>query len=427
MKILMISKNGDGFGLAQKLWEEGHEVRIWVQSEGFDFVLQNMVEQVSSWRPSASNWADLVISDMVGFGRLATALEQFGVLHLGFNPIADMMELDRAKQMELFRRFQIDIPITEEFENPNAAKAILDDWAESGYVIKPSGNLNTGQTFVVRDADIFDWALDQFAGDQDLIVQRLISGVEISTEGWFNGSSWIEPFNHTFESKRFLNGDVGPNTGCMGNVVWAIDKPEKDRFVQILKRLTPFLKAADYRGPIDLNTMANADGVFALELTPRFGYDAIEALYTLFEQNQLGEMLSELANGTLSELPVARAEFGIAVRLSVPPYPHRKADKRDRGMPIKFPDSPANFFLTDVYLNNDMFLWAASDGVLAKVTARAKSIKEARARVYKLVRSVRAQGLQYRTDIGLDLDKKISQLENWGYLPGKSILKKVIG
>ncbi|KKM07908.1 hypothetical protein LCGC14_1729250, partial [marine sediment metagenome] len=68
MKILIISKSGDGFGIAQKMQAEGHEIRIWVKEEGFDFVLKNIVEQVSSWRPSASDWADLVIADMVGFG-----------------------------------------------------------------------------------------------------------------------------------------------------------------------------------------------------------------------------------------------------------------------------------------------------------------------------------------------------------------------
>lgn len=427
MKILMVSKNGDGFGLAQKLQEEGHDLRIWVQAEGFEFVAQGMLEQVSSWRPSASDWADLVIADMVGFGRFATTLEQFGVSHLGFNQIADMMELDRQKQMQLLRKFNIDIPITEEFSNPSQARSILAEWTEPGYVIKASGNLSTGRTFVVRDPAIFAWALEQFAGDQDLIVQRIVSGVEISTEGWFDGDSWVEPFNHTFEKKRFLNGDVGPNTGCMGNVVWAIDKPEKDKFVQVLKKLTPFLRAADYKGPIDINTIANSDGIFALELTTRFGYDAIEALYELLDKKQLGEFFANLSVGTAANLPMARDEFGIAVRLSVPPFPHRKADKRDRGMPIKLPHDLTHLHLTDVYMNNNMFLWAASDGVLGKVTARGKTVKEARAAAYDVISRIEAQGLQYRTDIGLDYETQIRHLEDWGYVAGRSLLKKVIG
>jgi len=98
MKILIISKSGDSFGIAQKMQEEGHEIRIWVKESGFDFVLKNIIEQVPSWRPSASHWADLVISDMVGFGRMATVLDNFDVPHVAFNQISDMMELDRSKR-----------------------------------------------------------------------------------------------------------------------------------------------------------------------------------------------------------------------------------------------------------------------------------------------------------------------------------------
>ncbi|KKK80223.1 hypothetical protein LCGC14_2825640, partial [marine sediment metagenome] len=401
MKILIISKSGDGFGIAQKMQAEGHEIRIWVKEDGFDFVLKNIVEQVSSWRPSASNWADLVIADMVGFGRMATTLDNFEVPHVGFNQIADMMELDRAKQMQLFFKFGVETPETESFPNPTSAKSILEDWSPPGYVIKPSGNLDTGKTFVLRDHETYRWALEQFSGDQDLIVQRIVEGVEISTEGWFNGEDWLTPFNHTIEYKRFLAGNLGPNTGCSGNLVWAVDKPQKDKFVENLKKLGPFLKAAGYKGPIDINTIATSGGIFALEITARIGYDAIEALYEILEPQELGEVFDNLGRGGQPvDLPVKLGSFGIAVRLTVPPYPHRKADKRDKGLPILgVPEDFEHFYLTDVFLNNNLLQWSASDGVLMKVGASGKTIKEAISKVYERAGSVRAEGLQYRTDI----------------------------
>jgi phosphoribosylamine--glycine ligase len=400
MKILIMSKSGDGFGLAQKLKEEGNEVRIWVQEKGFEFVSQGLIEQVPSWRPSASSWAELVVADMVGFGRFALPLDSFDVKHLGFNQIADTMELDRAKQMQLFRKFNIQIPHTEEFENPSAALDILDDWPNSGVVIKPSGNLHTGKTFVIDEPLIYEWALEQFSGDQDLIVQSLVKGVEISTEGWFDGSKWIEPFNHTMEEKRLFPGS-GPNTGCMGNVVWAIKEPEKDAFVKNLKRLTPFLKAAGYKGPLDLNTIANGEGIFVLEATARFGYDAIEAFYELLKTKDFGGDLEELVDGNLPRFSIDPDLFGIAIRLTLPPYPHRKADSRDKGMPVIFPDDLSNVFLTDVFFNNNVFRWSASDGVVCKVTGKGKTVEDARKDAYSTVDLIKAEGLQFRDDIGL--------------------------
>lgn len=421
MKILMISKSGDGFGIAQKLQAEDHDIRVWVKEKGFEYGLSGIIQQVSSWRSSASNWADLVISDMVGFGAFATQLDSMKVSYIGFNPIADLMELDRAKQMELFRRFSILIPPTEEFSTPGQAKSILNNWIPPGYVIKPSGNLDTGRTYVVKDPDIYEWALDQFSGDQDMIVQEIVDGVEISTEGWFNGKEWLEPFNHTIEYKRFLPGDLGPNTGCMGNVVWAADS--KSELVKNVKKLTPFLRAADYRGPIDLNTIVNASGIYALEVTARLGYDAIEALYEIFENPILARLFESLAKGRktnaldLAEIPIKKDLFGIAVRLTVPPYPYDEANKSDRGMPIKgIPKNLAHIYPTDIFYNNNQFKWAASDGVLMKVGESGKSIEQARNKVYSIVDNIITEGLMYRKDIGIDVSEKIKKLRALGVL-----------
>ncbi len=423
MKILIISRNGDGFGLAQKFQEEGHAVRMWVQDKSFDFALKGIIEQVPSWRPSASDWADLVLADMVGFGRFATAFDRFGVTNIGFNTIGDMMELDRGKQMQLFRKFNINIPTTEEFETPRSA--ILGGF-NGPVVLKPSGNIDTGKTFIIEDPAAFKWALEQYSGDQDLIVQDFVKGVEISTEGWFNGRDWASPFNHTIEYKKLFAGDIGPNTGCMGNVVWTVNKPEKDEFVQNLKKLTPFLKAADYRGPIDINTIANSSGIFGLELTTRFGYDAIEAFYELLTKKDLGNDLMSLAKGELQEFSVHKDKVSVAVRLSVPPYPHRMADKRDRGMPVTVPNDLSGIFLSDVYKNNGEYFWSASDGVLMKVAGVGKNVREAKEAAEKIYNRVHAPGLQYRSDIGDSVGSDIGKLKAWGYLPGESFLKRLM-
>ena len=181
----------------------------------------------------------------------------------------------------------------------------------------------------------------------------------------------MHPFNHTIEYKRFMDGNLGPNTGCMGNIVWAVDKPKKDKLVENLEKLTPFLRAANYKGPIDINTIVTPRAIFALEITARIGYDAIEALYEIMQPQDLGEVFDNLGRDSQPvDLPVKMGVFGIAIRLTVPPYPHRKADKRDKGLPILgVPEDFEHFHLTEVFLTDNLVSCRAGDGGRVSVGA----------------------------------------------------------
>jgi phosphoribosylamine--glycine ligase len=400
MKILFMSKSGDGLGIAYQIKKEGHDVRFYIKESGYQFAGLGLVERVPSWRPSAGDWADFIIADMVGFGRNAVTLDNFNVPHLGFNPIADMFELDRQKQMQVFNKLGVRTPDTFSFSSPSHAEEIADSWEDPGFVIKPSGNIETAKTYMCEDEQTYRWALEQYKGSQPLIVQRIVHGVEVSTEGWFNGVDWVKPFNHTFEEKRFLEGNIGPNTGCMGNVVMAAPG-KNNQLVENLKRLSPFLRAAKYKGPVDLNTIVNQDGIFALEVTARIGYDAIEALDTLMT-DPLSEFLMGIATSAKSVMHI-RDEFGIAVRVSVPPYPHSNADVRDRDLPVTGVDlKTRNVYFTDTYWDkkNKIMRWAAADGVVLKVTGKGKTLNKAQEDVYKTINGIKILGMQYRRDIG---------------------------
>ncbi len=416
MRILMMSKNGDGLGIAQKLVEEGHDVKVWTKERGFEWPLMGIVDHVSGWRRIAAEWADFIFADMVGFGHHAVTLDRFGKPHLGFNQVGDMLELDRHRQMELLRRAGVRLPETHELDGPSAGADILSLWTSRtpGFVIKPSGNLDTGKTFVCETKEVFEWALEQFAADQELVVQRIVEGIEISTEGWFTGSGWIpQLFNHTFEEKKLFEGDLGPNTGCMGNVVIQAPNIRKNKLVMELKKLTPALAAAKYKGPVDLNCIVNEEGLNALEITARFGYDAIEALHSMMERPLLGFFLN-LAAGEAGEMTLKKGHLALAVRVTIPPYPNGDAEKDDRGLPITgLPKNLEGIYLTDVYRDGKLLKWAATDGVLLKVAASSKTIDGARRIVYDQVRRIKTLDLQYRRDIGDRVPKALKQLKKW--------------
>lgn len=414
MKILILSIDGDGLGIAFKLAEEKNEVKMYIQDNQYKQAGIGIIERVDSWRPHAV-WADLVICDMVGFGKYEQTLRKMGKVVFSCSKLADESELDRQKGMELFEKFEINIPETYNFSSPTEAESIVDLWEEPGFVIKPSGNLSTAKTYVCKHPDIYKWALSTIPNGTALIVQKIVEGIEVSTEGWFNGRDWIYPFNHTFEEKKFLDGNKGPNTGCMGNVV--IPTYGNKLTAATIVKIAPFLKRISYRGPVDINTIVDEHRVYALEITARLGYDAIEALMEGLKE-PVTDLFFETAIGVKKSMNLT-TDYMIAVRLSVPPWPHGEPDNEAVGMPIiginEF--NIKHLYLTDAYRDEgEDYLYAGGDGAILKVTARGRDIQEARNRVYRTIDNLTIQDVQYRSDIGLRAIKDIKQLKEWGWL-----------
>lgn len=414
MKILILSIDGDGLGIAFKLAEEKNEVKMYIKEKQYKQAGVGIIERVASWRPHVV-WADLVICDMVGFGKYEQTLRHMGKVVFSCSKLADLAELDRKKGMELFEKFEIDTPETYSFSSPKEAESIVDLWEEPGFVIKPSGNLSTAKTYVCRHPDIYKWALSTLDKGTELIVQKIVTGIEVSTEGWFNGRDWISPFNHTFEEKRFLEGNKGSNTGCMGNVV-VTTTGDKLTNATVVK-FAPFLKRIGYRGPLDINTIIENDRIYALEITARLGYDAIEALMEGLKE-PVTDLFFETAVGVKKKMNITN-DYMIAVRLSVPPWPHGEPANESVGMPIiginEF--NLKHLYLTDAYRNEgEDYLYAGGDGAVLKVTARGRDIQEARNRVYRTIDNLTIQDVQYRSDIGLRAIKDIKQLKDWGWL-----------
>lgn len=416
MRILVVSHEGDGCGVAYSLAQEGHDVTMSVEIKSQRRAGGGMYKVVDHWREGI-NKADLVVCDMVGWGRYEERWRELGKPCISCNMVMDQAELDREKGMYLFKSCGIEIPPTFSFTSPAAAKSILkEDWG-SGWVIKPSGNDDTCNTFVVKEKEIFEWCLSRVSGP--LILQRIVEGIEISTEGWFNGRDFIKPFNHTFEEKRFLNDNLGPATGCQGNVVFATPSNRLTR--ASVERLKPFLVAVGYHGPVDINCIVDERHAYALEVSARMGYDAIDALIAGLEE-PFADLLFECATGTRKTMRITNKAM-IAVRLSIPPWPHASPKEDDYGSPITGLDAGAlrHVVLYDVYRDGSKYYTAGGDGVLLKATAVGGAngedfTREARRRVYNTLENIKVSGKQYRTDIGQRVNGELKQLKEWGWL-----------
>ena len=416
MEILFVSKSGDALPLAIKLADK-HRVKFYVKKKG-SRMGEGLVKMVPSWRPHLKS-ADFVIFDMVGLGSLADLMRRKDKIVLGGGVFNDLIELDRQKGTELMQKAGITVPETWSFKSVEEGKKFIKAKRDR-YVLKPLGNQDTMWTYVAQMDDSKDlvYMMDTAPLPDGYELQKFIDGIEVSTEGWFDGEKFVGPFNHTMERKRFMDRDKGPSTGCMGNVVWFADG---DKLVeQTLMKVQPYLNKMAYVGPIDINCIVTKDKAYGIEWTARFGYSALWALLECFD-GDFATWSYGFAQGKQKEMPVKKDNWGVAVRLTVPPYPtdtEYLSEMVCKDWPLFFEDKAwPHIWLADAYRSTDgVFKVAGVDGVVMEVTAKSNILREARRRCYRTIDRVVLPNKQYRSDIGLRCWSDIPKLEEWGWI-----------
>jgi len=411
--FLIISEGGDGTGLALRLKNEGHDARIWIRDPEAEKRCQGLIDVSSEHR-----FGQTVIADCTGAGTLLDTFSDAGVAVVGGSSFADKLEADRQYAEEVFHRAHIETPESESATTwEDAAELARELAGDSGRVVlKPEGKYSgVLPSYVAYDTEDAEKMLDHFrtiVGEKiELTVQEFLEGVAVSTEGWFNGHEWIPGlFNHTIERKQFLNDDLGPSGGCVGNLVWPCDSG--DPLVrELLTPLTEVLALHRYRGAIDVNAVVNEEGIYALEFTPRFGYDAFPTLLHSLCDFNFGAFLDNLARGYSCNETLVDG-FGAGVRLTLPPWPSEKFHAEER-IPIAGFSAASldKFYPYDVMLNDAGELESSGGyGILGVVNDVGDSCDSAFDSVYKILKKLRIPGKQYRTDLAESCKKDFRAL-----------------
>jgi phosphoribosylamine--glycine ligase len=242
-------------------------------------------------------------------------------------------------------------------------------------------------------------------------------GVEVATGAFFNGREFVTPICVNFEHKKLFPGDIGPPTGEMGTAMfWS--EPNKI-FNATLKKMEGRLAEQRYVGYIDVNCIVNANGIYPLEFTARFGYPTIsiqqEGLLT-----PMSELLFKLAEGSLTRAR-ARSGFQVGVRIVVPPFPYRdretfESTSKDAVILFKSPNREG-IHIEDVRRFNDEWLVTGTSGVVLIACGVGPTMKQAQRQAYNRVRNVMIPNMYYREDIGDRWSEEDSdRLHAWGYL-----------
>jgi phosphoribosylamine--glycine ligase len=413
VKFFWYSVKGFGLSMAQRVQAEGNDVVFYQEvknEKSKGRVGRGLVPLASSPRPDPDA---IVVFDFSGAGKKADAFRKAGNPVFGGSAFADALEENREFACQLMRANGIKTPTSAFFTSMKKGVEFVHAHPKP-LVFKPSGkDMSAALTVVGDNNDDLAKDMERIAkieGDKiPFCLQEKVEGIECSIEGWFNGMDWVyHSINSTLEEKRFMTGSVGPNTGCMGNVVWFYRHARPKLAKDTLYKLTQILRRADYRGPIDVNTK----GGYALEFTPRFGYDAIQTAIMLMHDD-LGGILSDVARGQARRFNVS-FDFATGVTLSLPPFPGSNLDElaEQCGTPVRFPPELYPFFhLGDVMLDDEgQLVTAGNDGVVGVMTATGATSVASTEEAYRRVEQVKVPDLQYRLDIGERARKEIPQL-----------------
>jgi phosphoribosylamine--glycine ligase len=420
-KFMFISNSGDGLGLAFKLKDAGHQVAALVKSDKSKKNFDRMMLKFQ-YMKQAMVWADkktTFVFDSNGNGEVGDRLRMQGYAVFMGSKFADILELDRDAAFEYMGQVGIKFPRTEPFQDWDSGKKFIKGNKDERWVFKPSGPLADNDavgSYVAHDSEDMIQMMDYWAsvhsGGVEYILQQFLEGVAISTEGWFNGHEWMTPFNHTVERKQIANDNLGPSCGCSGNAVWGWFYGDNHIIEDGIQKMGPILEEFGYAGPIDLNTVVNEEGVWALEFTPRFGYDALPALLKLY-QGDFAELLETVARGEHPKEMSLKRGFGTALRVSVPPYPSEEF-KHVGGIPIRGWEKehrPDLYFYEVMLDEKNRFVTSPAFGAVAAIQGYGMELEEAFLEPNRLARLARIPEKQYRTDIVKVLDMDYAKFQ----------------
>jgi len=254
----------------------------------------------------------------------------------------------------------------------------------------------------------------------DFILMRHLQGVEVGVGAYFNGQAFLEAACIDFEHKRFFPGELGELTGEMGTIVSY--EGSRRLFDAVLAPLAGLLRDGGYCGYINVNLIANVEGLWPLEFTSRFGYPGYaicEALHQEPWEAIFRRMLHKDSLGLRT-----RPGFACGIVLTVPPFPYRHGyEELSKGMPICLHQElgaaqQASLFFAEVAQVNGQLVTAGATGYVGVATGLGGTVAQANEAALRVARGVVVPNLRYRSDIGDRVQREdLQTLRSLGWLP----------
>jgi phosphoribosylamine--glycine ligase len=425
-----------GAGVAHKLIQEGHEVKMYIEKEESRDCLDNIVPKVSDWCKEL-NWVGkdgLIVFDEIGYGKIQDDLRKQGYQVFGGCALGDKLESNRAYGHKIFQEYGLKTVDLFDFDNIEDAVLYIKDHPKA-WVVKQNGKLSKSVNYVGHFNDgkdvislLKNYFHNSWINREKITIQERINGVEVGVGRYFNGSDWVGPIEMNIEHKKLFAGDAGPMTSEMGTLAWYDDNENNKLFQETIAKLKPFLKKINFRGDFEINCIVNETGAYPLEATSRMGSPIVN-LHTELNVSPWSEFLLAIAKGQQYDLKWKKG-FGIVSLVAAPPFPYSQKTNRVgeslmHGVNIYFDEldkkEMEHIHFEEVSLRTNtkesVCYIAGCQGYVLYVTSVGQTIQEARNKNLDIIRRIIIPKMSYRNDIGVKfMEHDQILLKDWGYL-----------
>ncbi len=434
MNILLIDADRCGLDFAQRCVDAGHAVKWFRYSkrpvrdgEGF-----KGIEFVTKWRDHMK-WAKqglILTTANHKFLKELDAFREFGFPIFSPSFKSAQMEINRSAGMKLMEKVGANIPPFKIFDSLKAAEAHARK-ADQSYVFKTMGDEeDKSLSFVAKDpAELVGWLRRKQA--QGLVLkgpcmlqEKVEMVAEVGAAGWMGRDGFLPgKWEISFEHKKLMSGDFGPNTGEQGTVCQYVDelKPAEE----ILKPLEDEFRKMGHTGDLAVNGGVAKDGkYYPFEFTCRAGWPD-SYIRTAMHKGDPAQWMRDACLGH-DTLKVSR-DVAIGVVCSQPQYPYdTSTPEMVEGNPIQGLEAvwddihPVQVMvgkgeaMKDGQVVDAPQFQTTGEYVLV-ATGLGKTIEKARKAVYGVIDEISLPNMIVRNDIGVKVQKQLPELHKLGY------------
>lgn len=347
-------------------------------------------------------------------GGLVDELEDQGLRVFGPRKNAAILEGSKAFSKDLMKKYKIP---TAGYENFYNAKDALDYLETSQYpiVLKADGLALGKGVLICNDLEeaqngVKSIMLDKQFGSAGncLVVEEFMEGREVSVLSFVDGKT-IKMMTSAQDHKRAEDGDKGLNTGGMGTFSPSpFYTAEVEEFCnKYVYQATVDAMAAEgrtFKGIIFFGIMITEEGPKVLEYNARFGDPEAQVVLPRME-NDIVEVMEACIDGKLDQIEL-KFEDNAAVCVVL----------ASRGYPVSYKKGVLISGLENFHEKEGYYAFHAgtallggkvisSGGRVLGITAKGKTLLEARANAYKATEWVEFSNKYMRTDIGKAIEE----------------------
>jgi len=339
---------------------------------------------------------------------LADDLMAAGIKVFGPSKAAAQLEGSKAFTKTLCRENDIPTAAYAHVSSAGEAKAYV---AQCGapIVVKADGLAAGKGVFVAQTVDEANNAIDIcFSGEfgeagAEVVIEACLVGEEASYFALTDGKS-ILPLATAQDHKRIFDGDEGPNTGGMGAYSPAPVMTDAMCTLVMDEIIRPTVDAmaragTPYVGVLYAGLMITDEGPQLIEYNVRFGDPECQVLMMRLRSDLLPALVAT-ADGQLANFDLRwRDDKALTVVLATQGYP----GDYEKGSVIRRLDEAGSDDNVEIFHAGTKFKdgqLLACGGRVLNVTARGKTVGEARTRAYEAIKQINWPEGYWRTDIG---------------------------